>query len=826
MRYVVWDVETTTATHLKRKASPFLAENFVVASGWKRRAGSITGEYFGRGKKPFNWFVKLLENTDVLVGQNIKFDLLHALREPQNLEAWMVFVARGGNVWDCQLAEYLLQGMRPSSQMMSMDEMVKLYGGNAKIDEVKALWASGVDTPNIDPDLLMRYLCGTVEGAWKEDDPEHQHHGDIGNTELIFRGQHVKARKTGQLRSIWLNMGSLLCTVEMERNGMCVDKELGMRIAAELRASLDHEVLQLQRYLPEDLPFEFNWSSRHHLSPLIFGGTVKYEKRTITTDPETGKPVYYQKDETHYVLEDGTTVECLWYEHIDGTEGWPEEKQRVRFAGGKNKGECKTKKVKVPDISRGPKSAMRDFFYEFPRITDPLDEWASSTPGLYSVAAEVIEELGTTDIPFLKSLSSIAKMSKDLGTYYFSVDEKTGEQKGMLTLVDHDGIVHHSINHTRTITARFSSSDPNLQNISKGQLDKASGALKSGSAVKTTFVSRWRDDGQIVQSDFTALEVYVQAILTLCPALISDLAAGLDMHCVRVSQKEGITYEDALLKCKGDESRGIEALPEWAKKRTEAKEFSFQRAYGAGAPAIAKSTGMSEDDVKALIKAENERYPELVQYNADKTERIKASRRPTSAMEMHPEIPGLQCQFGRGFSVTPDKKLYSYTETPKPKWLFERELNLYRKNPKKFPPPTSTSFSPTEIANYEMQGTGGEWAKAAMWLAIRAFYARKNFGGLALLVNQVHDALYGDMHKSVMYEASALLHACMLAASDFMEWWFSWKVPVPVPSVTVHGDNMMQEKGFDREFEGVAQALRVELRKQYMDGYTPSFLTQ
>ncbi|CAB3795634.1 hypothetical protein LMG28138_03919 [Pararobbsia alpina] len=94
---------------MKRKASPFLPENFVVASGWQRQGDKqVTGEYFGRGPRPFDWFTKLLTGTTILVGQNIKFDLLYALREPQNLEAWMAFVARGGNVWDVQLAEYLL----------------------------------------------------------------------------------------------------------------------------------------------------------------------------------------------------------------------------------------------------------------------------------------------------------------------------------------------------------------------------------------------------------------------------------------------------------------------------------------------------------------------------------------------------------------------------------------------------------------------------------------------------------------------------------------------------------------------------------------------
>src|SRR6478609_1653172 len=100
MSYVTWDVETTTKTYMKRKGSPFWPDNFVVASGWARSTDAPVGEYYGRGPKPFDWFTKLLKGTTLLVGQNIKFDLLHALREPQNLEAWMEFVANGGNAWD------------------------------------------------------------------------------------------------------------------------------------------------------------------------------------------------------------------------------------------------------------------------------------------------------------------------------------------------------------------------------------------------------------------------------------------------------------------------------------------------------------------------------------------------------------------------------------------------------------------------------------------------------------------------------------------------------------------------------------------------------
>jgi DNA polymerase-1 len=811
--YNVFDCETTIKKYMKRTASPFHPDNFVVASGWKRQGDvQVSGLYFGRGPRAFGWFTRLLVGTTILVGANIKFDILHALKEPQNLEAWFEFVARGGNVWDVQLAEYLLRGMEPSAQMMSMDEMVPSYGGNTKIDEVKALWAAGVDTPDIDQQLLMDYLMGTMH---REDIPKKDRaHGDIGNTELIFKGQLEKARKSGQVKSILMNCGALLFCTEAERNGMFANKELGLKIAAVMKARLEESTTQLNEYLPKQLPFEFKWSNRYHASPLIFGGKVKYSARTAILD-DNGKQTYTQKSETHVVLKEVAqmdegkpiykTMEKSLYDTLD------RQPEAHRFTTGKNAGEYKTKLVKGDDLTK-PKSAMRDFYYDFDGYTLPEKQWASSTEGLYSVASDVIEQLGCRNIPFLKTLSAVATLNKDLTTYYITTDEETGESKGMLTLIGSDSIIHHKLNMTSTVTGRLSASDPNLTNVPKGEYDKETGELTSGSQVKTVFESRFGKDGQIVQSDFTALEIYVQAILTMCRQLIDDLRNGLSMHSVRVAQKEGIPYEEALLLCEGDESKGIKADPVWKKKRQGAKEFSFQRAYGAGVKKIAMTTGMSEEDVEALIKAEMIRYPEIDTYNKAKTERIKKSRRPTSAIHPHPEIPGLMCQLGKGYSVTPDNKVYSYRESPAPTWLIKQGGH-------------SSSFSPTEILNYEVQGTGGEWAKAAMWLAVRAFAVRKNFDGRALLVNMVHDALYMDCHVDVLVEASALLHACMLAASDWMEYYFGWKIPVPVPSVTVHGDNMSQEKPFEAGFKERADELRIEIRKQYMGGYVPSFLS-
>lgn len=781
MTYCVWDVETTIKSYNKRKASPFHPENHVVASGWKRKGmAQAVGEYFGRLAPKGDWFRKLLDGTAMLVGFNIKFDILHAIKDPDNYAAWQTWVANGGRVWDCQLAEYMIHGMAREHHMLSLDEVAPRYGGHLKNDAVKALWEAGIDTTEIDQDLLMEYLVG-AKGEEKD-------LGDIGNTECVFLGQVDALRARKGLQSALLNMDSLLCTIEMEYNGMYVDKELGLKLAEQLSAELAKLREELHKYLPADLPFEFNWGSRQQLSALVFGGKVKYVAKEIVVDEETGAPVYYQKKELHYVLSDGTTTAtppsgeaALLY---------------ATFAGGKNKGEYKTKNVTVPDIERGPKQRNADFYFDFPGYTAPSPEWATSVEGVYSTASDVIEALGNRDIPFLKTLAAMSAVVKDLGTYYITTDEDTGESKGMLTLIGENNIIHHSLNHTSTVTGRFSSSNPNLQNIPK----------EGKSIVKSVFSSRF-PGGKIVQSDFSALEIYVQGNLTRDKQLLQDLRDGLDMHCARCATTFNVDYDFVLVASKDD------THPEhklWKKRRTNAKVFSFQRAYGAGAAKIALTTGMPQDEVEALIEAESKRYPGVDSYYAKVTQTIQQNRTPTNRFVQHPDIPGVTCQLGRSYYTTPDGKVYSYSEQPAPGWLVRQTK-------------VTQSFSPTEIKNYVVQGTGGEWAKAAMALAIRAYYSHKNFGGRAMLVNQVHDALYIDTAPEVEVQAAALLHACMEEASAYMAYLFKWDIDVPVPTETKSGASMIEEHDLPEGFKLQVKEARTWVRDNYMPGFVPSF---
>jgi DNA polymerase-1 len=784
MSYAIMDLETTIKKVFKRKASPFGGANSIVAVGFKCKDDPVnTGYYLPENPQP-RWFTDLLKKCKLLVGFNIKFDILHCMQNPEFRQAWIEWIVDGGQLWDVQLAEYLLYGMDPAQHMLSLDEVAPRYGGSLKNDAVKALWDAGVDTLDIDRDLLMEYLLGAPE---VDDD-----HGDIGNTEMCFRGQLAAFRARNGLNSALLNMGALVFTIEAEYNGMFIDRERGEELRAKLLIDLTAAEERLHAYVAH-LPYEFKWTSPKQLSALIFGGDIAYETRQEKRD-ENGEYVYFQKEEEHVLLIDGT------HKRADQLVEWDWGTQVQRFTSGKNKGMPKTKKVKVPDIERGPKIEKVEKVYSFPGYTQPEKKWESkSTPGVYSTASDIIAELGSRDIPFLKDLAARAKMSKDLGTYYYSEDEDSGERKGMMTLIGDDGLIHHQLNMVNTVTARLSSSDPNLQNIPKG--DK--------SDVKSVFVSRFKG-GKIVQSDFTSLEVYVQAILTMCRQLIEDLRSGLDMHCARAmtawGKKHGVTYE-YILEAAKDENH-----PEhkkWKKLRNIAKIFSFQRAYGAGVKKIAAFTGMPEEDIEALILAEAERYPEIDSFYEDLAEVVKRNRKPGKVFVPHPEVKGITCQLGRSHYTTPDGKVYSYREQPAPEYQVKRG--------------TYQSFSPTEQRNYVVQGTGGEWAKAAMWLSVRAFYAKGNFGGRGLLVNQVHDAEYADAAGDVALDAAALLEACMLEASNFMEWYFNWPLPLGVPTETKYGDSMMEEHDLPACHPQRVAQYRAWVRETLIANHKPSY---
>ncbi len=130
MNYVVLDLETTTKEIFKRKGN-FLF-NEIIAASCKTLESHYT--YYHTDNLLNNIF-KCLNKVDVIVGHNIKYDLLYLWKYPELQE----FFKRGGKIWDTQLAEYILTGQQAKFSALR-DLAVNTYGCKEREKYMENYW--------------------------------------------------------------------------------------------------------------------------------------------------------------------------------------------------------------------------------------------------------------------------------------------------------------------------------------------------------------------------------------------------------------------------------------------------------------------------------------------------------------------------------------------------------------------------------------------------------------------------------------------------------------------------------------------------------------
>ncbi len=771
MDYMIFDEETTIFEKYKRKANPFIPENWVVAEGWYCKGDKQASWRYMTEAESRSSFMRIPEHINMLVGFNIKFDLLWELVR-KNTD-FIAFLKRGGKIWDCQYAEYLLRAQHPAWHMCSLNDTAVAYGGTAKIDAVKAMWEEGINTPDIPEDLLIDYLVGT--------EAENRLGGDIGNTLITFKGQYLKAHKSDMLQMITDRMDGLLATTFMEFFGLKVDTEFARSYLKQKKAELAVAEEELAAFIPELPPeLEFNWNSNTHTSCLIFGGTVKYQKKMPYHDAD-GK--WARKQETErWPLFDGeqrdpTTCEVreedglyFYRDEVDVTSvTWQDT-----FKGGKRMGEPKFKNVKVPGER---KTRLTDQFFRFKGYTKPSSRWKGEmTDGkgepIYQTNKKVMEALALRDdVPFLVALANFTALTKEIGTYLVARDSK-GSLSGMLTCVSPDDhIIHHKLNHVNTVTSRLSSSEPNLQNLTRGDFNSKTGKWKS--EVKKMFISRFKN-GEMVEADYSQLEVVVQGVLTGDKQLCQDLNDRVDFHCKRVALQHGISYEVALYRCKDD---AYEDKATWGVYRTKAKNFSFQRAYGAGASAIAESTKMLIDEVEKMIANEDAEYPGIKKFFDAVTTAIEDSAEPIRQQRDN----GSWGVFRRGYWQAPTGTMYTWRSYDAPDFLKKRGI--------------MDSFAHPEIMNYPVQGTGGEFVQCVLGLLIRDlikkdFYGTSVWEPRVILCNTVHDCVWYDCAWGMGKKVWEDIKPIMESIPEHYNTKYGMNITVPFPVDGETGLNM------------------------------------
>ena len=277
LNYKVFDLETTVRNREgcteqvvgEFYANPHCRDNFIVIGGYKERHDTdVTVFDKDTGIAP--------PSLDTwVVGHNVHFDLLYCMKRqsPELNEAWRVWFEEGGKLFDTMHAEYLITGQL--STMVSLDEVSLKYGGTLKDEFIKEHWKSGGHTEEIPFDRLKPYL-------------EH----DVLNTEKVFVAQCEAITKLEMWPLVRSQMEAMVATLEMQFNGMRLDKDVLIEQLPEMEQRRDkmyNELVETMKpAFPEDFPV--NPGSSSHVGAFLFGGYAgKYKVRDYVLDENGNK---------------------------------------------------------------------------------------------------------------------------------------------------------------------------------------------------------------------------------------------------------------------------------------------------------------------------------------------------------------------------------------------------------------------------------------------------------------------------------------------------------------------------------------------------------
>ena len=155
------------------------------------------------------------------------------------------------------------------------------------------------------------------------------------------------------------------------------------------------------------------------------------------------------------------------------------------------------------------------------------------------------------------------------------------------SFVGDDGRIHTTLQQNGTVSGRFSSRDPNLQNIPSGGED--------GTAIRDLFVAA--DGWELVAIDYSQVELRLAAILSQDKALLDVFQQGVDVHRAVAARMFSVS-QDAVT----------------SEQRNSAKTINFGVLYGMGVQSLSRSLGVPLTDADAFLAGYKEAFPALFDY--------------------------------------------------------------------------------------------------------------------------------------------------------------------------------------------------------------------
>jgi DNA polymerase-1 len=212
--------------------------------------------------------------------------------------------------------------------------------------------------------------------------------------------------------------------------------------------------------------------------------------------------------------------------------------------------------------------------------------------GAYGTDASILEELAPLhEVP--GHVLEWRQLSKLKSTYADALGEE----------IDRDsGRVHTSYALAVAATGRFSSNNPNLQNIPI--------RTEEGRRIRRAFIAEPRH--LLLSADYSQIELRLAADVADVPELKQAFRDGLDIHALTASQVFGVPLAE------------MDAVT-----RRRAKAINFGIIYGISAFGLGAQIGVPQAEAGAYIRAYFERFPAIRAY----MERIKTDCRRTGYVE-------------------------------------------------------------------------------------------------------------------------------------------------------------------------------------------------
>ena len=201
--------------------------------------------------------------------------------------------------------------------------------------------------------------------------------------------------------------------------------------------------------------------------------------------------------------------------------------------------------------------------------------------------------------PLVDSILEYRSMSKLLSTYIEAIPQHIAKR---------DNRLHANFNQYGAKTGRFSSSDPNLQNIPSQKTTLSDGTvIDAGHDIRQMFIAG--DDMVIVGGDFSQQEPRCLAHMSDDPHMLQAYLEGKDLYATIASKIYKMPYDE----CKEFRADGT-VNPDGKARRTSVKPVLLGLMYGRGVPSIAEQMKISTQEAQKIIDDFYAEFPKVKEF--------------------------------------------------------------------------------------------------------------------------------------------------------------------------------------------------------------------